>query len=429
MPSFEGRLSPTAMNLPEAQRSFVSRRPYLVGGLFGVAGSVVLLVSIFVACGPLSHSSCGASNVEPVVWIASTMLCLVAIFAITFPGGLRLALAFGITLLVLSAGTHGLLLKLWATPVYAIADAARPVWAPIALHQQLSTRKREWIATTSAQTLDPIHGVRMARLLEDCIEKYRDANPLASYPHNAAVISSEGYCTSLARDRIDADVADSSRYTLNEDHGYRWSYAPAGAGGDGRIQRYSIRVEPDSLIRKPGPLYRSDENGLLVERARAEAPGTAVGSPVPILKDMLPCIAQLDLERRRRRSRQNYYYSEPTAFDAAMSACPDLAGRFRRNESAGGVTLSVPIHEQRGAFLDTAAVYLLTYTPLDVEGVNFELRAAPLTASGGRIRSGVRRYLVTADGAVHVTREARDATASDPAPDACETDPLAHCVH
>ena len=74
-------------------------------------------------------------------------------------------------------------------------------------------------------------------------------------------------------------------------------------------------------------------------------------------------------------------------------------------------------------------MYLLTYTPLDVEGVNFELRAAPATASGGRIRSGVRRYLVMADGSVHVTQESRDATVSDPAPDLCETDPLTHCGH
>ena len=314
------------MTLPEAQRSFVSRRPYLVGGLFGVAGSVILLVSIFAACGPLSHSSCGTSDFEPVVWIASTMLCLVAIFAIAFPSGRRFAIAFVITLLVLSAGTHGLLLKLWATPVYAIADAAHPLWAPIAAQRQLSTRKREWIATTSAQTLEAIHGVRMARLLEDCIEKFRGANPLGSYPHNADVISSEGDCTSLARDRIDLNIADSSRYTLNEDHGYRWSYAPVPAETHGRILRYSLRVEPDSLINKPGPLYLSDENGLLVERARAGAPGTAVGSPVPILKDMLPCIAQLDLERRRRRSRQNYYYSEPSAFDAAMRRAPISPG-------------------------------------------------------------------------------------------------------
>ena len=415
------------MTLPESQPSLISRRPYLLGGLFGVIGSVVLLVGIFATCGPLSHVSCGNSNFEPIVWIAATMLCLVAIFAITFPGGLRFALAFGTTLLVLSAGTRGLLLKLWSTPVYAVADAAQPLWAPIAAQRQQSARKREWIAAASAQTLEAIHGVRMARLLEDCIERSRVADPLASYPHNADVITSTGYCTTLARDRIGADVADSLRYTLNEDHGYRWSYTPAPAGVDGRIVRYSIRVEPDSLINKPGPLYVSDENGLLVERARADAPAMAAGSPEPILKDMLPCIAQLEPERRRRRSRQNYYYSEPTAFDAAMSACPDLAGRFRKNEEAGGVTLSVPIHEQRGVFLDTAAVYLLTYTPLDIEGVDFELRAAPVTMSGGRIRSGMRRYLVTADGSVHVTREARDATVSDPAPDACEADPQAVC--
>jgi hypothetical protein len=398
-----------------------------LGGLFGAVSSVVLLVGIFLECGPLSHVSCGNSDFEPIVWIAATMLCLVAIFAITFPGGLRFAVSFGITLLVLSAGTRGLLLKLWATPVYAVADAAQPLWAPIAAQQQRSARKREWIATTSAQVLEAIHGVRMARLLEDCVEQSRVADPLASYPHNADVITSQGYCTTLESDRIGVDVADSSRYTLNEDHGYRWRYIPAPAEVDGRIVRYSIRVEPDSLIKKSGPIYLGDENGLLVERARADAPAMAVASPAPILKDMLPCIAQLELERRRRRSRQNYYYSEPTAFDAALSACPDLAGRFRNNESAGGVTLSVPIHEQRGAFLDTAAVYLLTYTPLDVEGVNFELRAAPVTAGGGRIRSGVRRYLVTADGSLHVTREARDATVNDPAPDPCEVDPRAVC--
>ena len=416
------------MTLPERERSVVSRRPFLVGVLSGVAGSAVLLLGLFAACPPFTHSGCGNSALEPLVWIAAAMLCLVAIFAIVFPGGLRLAIAFAATVLVLSAGTRGLLLRIWVAPAAMLAHAGKPLWAPIATQRQKSARKREWVATTSAQTLEPIHGVRLARLVQDCIEKQRSADPLGSYPHNAAVIAAQGDCTALVRDRIGPEKADSSRYTLNEDPGYRWRYIPAATETDGRILHYSIRIEPDSLINKPGPLYLSDESGLLVERARADAPGTAAGSPAAIMKDMIPCLAQLEPERRRRRARQNYYYSEPTAFDAAMSACPDLSGRFRKNESAGGVTLSVPIHERHGAFLDTAAVYLLIYTPLDIEGVNFELRAAPVTTSGGRIHSGLRRYLVTADGSVHVTQEARDATASDPAPNACEAEPTTPCI-
>jgi hypothetical protein len=356
------------------------------------------------------------------------MLCLVAIFAIVFPGGLRFALAFGVTLLVLSAGTRGLLLNVWAAPAHMLADAGKPLWAPIAAQRQESERKRQWIATTSAQTLEPIHGVRTAQLLQDCIEKYRSADPLGSYPHNAHAVTSPVYCAPLVRDRIDLEAHDSARYTLSEDFGYRWSYSPAAPDGNGRVLRYSIRVEPDSLINKPGPIYLSDENGLLVERARVDAPAMAAASPAAMLKDMLPCVAQLDAERRRRRARQNYMYSDPTPFEAAVSACPDLAGRFRKDESGAGVTLSVPIHEHRGEFLDTAAVYLLTYTPLDIEGITFELRATPSIARAGRIHSGVRRYFVAGDGSLHVTREPRDATASDAAPDACEVEPRTPCA-
>ena len=306
--------------------------------------------------------------------------------------------------------------------------SGRELLAPLGNDPQMNARKRQWIATTSAQTLEGIRGVRTAQLLQDCIEKYRSADPLGSYPHNADAVTSPVSCAPLVRDRIDRVEPDSSRYTLGEDFGYRWSYLPAAADGDGRILRYSIRVEPDSLINKPGPIYLSNESGLLVERARVDAPGTAAGSPAAMLKDVLPCIGQLDAERRRRRARQNYMYSEPTPFGAAVSACPDLAGRFREDESSGGVTLSVPIHERRGEFLDTAAVYLVTFTPLDIEGISFELRATPATVRGGRIHSGVRRYFVSGDGSLHVTREPRDATAADAAPDPCEVEPRMPCA-
>lgn len=323
------------------------------------------------------------------------------------------------------AGSVILLVSLF---VVSGSFSGRQILAPLGNDRQMDARKRQWIATTSAQTLEAIHGVRTAQLLQDCIEKYRSADPLGSYPHNADVVTSPAYCAPLVRDRIDPVEPDSSRYTLSEDFGYRWSYSPAAADGDGRVLRYSIRVEPDSLINKPGPIYLSDEKGLLVERARSDAPGVAAGSPASTLKDMLPCVAQLDAERRRRRARQNYMYSDPTPFEAAVSACPDLAGRFRKDESGGGVTLSVPIHEHRGEFLDTAAVYLLTYTPLDIEGITFELRATPATVSGGRIHGGVRRYFVAGDGSLHVTREPRDATATDAAPDACEVEPRTPCA-
>ena len=322
----------------------------------------------------------------------------------------------------------GSVILLVALFVVSGSFSGRQLLAPLGNDRQMNARKRQWIATTSAQTLEPIRGVRTAQLLQDCIEKYRSADPLGSYPHNADEVTSPVYCAPLVRDRIDRVEPDSSRYTLSEDFGYRWSYLPAAADGDGRILKYSIRVEPDSLIHKPGPIYVSDESGLLVERARADAPGMAAGSPAAMLKDMLPCVAQLDAERRRRRARQNYMYSDPTPFGAAVSACPDLAGRIRKDDSGAGVTMSVPIHEHRGEFLDTAAVYLLTYTPLDIEGITFELRATPATVRGGRIHSGVRRYFAAGDGSLHVTREPRDATATDSVPEACEVDPRTPCA-
>jgi hypothetical protein len=323
----------------------------------------------------------------------------------------------------------GSVILLVALFVVSGSFSGRQLLAPLGNDRQMDARKRQWIATTSAQTLEAIHGVRTAQLLQDCIEKYRSADPLGSYPHDADAVTSPGYCAPLVRDRIDLVVPDSSRYTLSADYGYRWSYSPAAADGDGRVLKYSIRVEPDSLIHKPGPIYVSDESGLLVERARADAPGMAAGSPAAMLKDMLPCVAQLDAERRRRRARQNYmYYSDPTPFQAAVSACPDIASRIRKDESGGAVTLSVPIHEHRGEFLDTAAVYLLTYTPLDIEGITFELRATPATVRAGRIHSGVRRYFVSGDGSLHVTREPRDATAADAAPEPCEVEPRTPCA-
>ena len=413
------------MTESDSQQSTSLERPLLVGALACFVGSIVLLVGLFGTCSPFRGGFCSGSDLEPIVWMAGTMIVLVAIFSIAFAGGARFAMGFVAMWLALSAISGGLLFKLWVAPVYLLAKAAHPLTAPIVEHHQAATRKDQWIATTRAQTLEPIHGVRLARAVQDCVESYEAHDPAESYPSDVNFLLQS--CANLSRDRATGATSDTTRYLLSVDRGFRWSYSPGAVDASGRVSRYTIRVEPDALLEKQGPIYTTDENGLLVEHVRKDAVGTAVGSPAMFMRDVRACLAQWPAERRRRREEMKDYYREPSPFDAAAHACPDVSERFRRVRSSDDVSLAVPIHERRGQFLDTASVFALTYSVFDGATDAFELHAVPVEEGAGRIHSGVRRYLLDADGTIHVTREPRMATVEDPPVPQCELDQVTAC--
>ena len=416
---------PAPETVDDADLPEFSSRPLVAGVGAAVAGSIVLLVGYFFACPPLSHSGCGALAMTTLAWLAGAMLALSGAYAFARPGGVRFAGAFCLTIIVGAMATRGMLFQVWTAPVRSAFNATRPLWTPAFARREQWNRNAQWVATTAAQTLEGIHGVRLARELAECIELQRDADSSQSYPRAPDAVTAGASCAALVSDRIDLPGGP-TRYTLAGDPGYRWSYVAGAPDDAGRVFRYSIRVEPDSLLRKPGPVYLSDETGLLMERVRAGDQASVVASPVQFLSDIRPCVAQLQAERRRRAARTDHWYSAPSAFDAAASTCPDIASRLRERSRPDSATVAVPIHERRGEFLDTAGVYLVTYIPLDAEGWMFLLRATPQT--GSRYRAGVRRYLVAADGSLHVTSEQRDATPDDPAPPACEIDPPAPCA-
>jgi hypothetical protein len=413
------------MTASDSQQSTSLERPLLVGALACFVGSIVLLLALFGSCSPFGGGFCSGSDLEPLVWMAGTMIVLVAIFSIAFAGGARFAMGFVAMWLALSAISGGLLFKLWAAPLYLLAHAAHPLTAPIVEHVEAATRKDQWIATTRAQTLEPIHGVRLARAVQDCVEGYEIDDPAESYPPDMNFVIQT--CASLSRDRASGATSDTTRYQLGVDRGFRWTYTPGAVDASGRVTRYTIRVEPDALLEKQGPIYITDQNGLLIEHVRKDAVGTAVGSPAMFMRDVRACLAQLPAERRRRREQMKDYYREPSAFDAAARACPDVSERFRRVSSSDDVSLAVPIHERRGQFLDTASVFALTYSVVDGATDAFELHAVPIEEGAVRIHSGVRRYLMDADGRIHVTREPRQATTEDPPVPQCELDQVTAC--
>lgn len=422
-PSFWQTMTP--IMTPDPSPDAPTKRPLTAGIIVGVVGSIVLFVALQVACPSFTRTVCSASRQAPVLWLAGAMIALVAILAIALRWGMAFVLVCATTVLAGGAVTHGLVLNLWTAPFGALAHTARPIWTPVIERRALFGRSAQWVGTMSAQTLERIHGVRMAQLLQDCAESYRRADSLVSYPRTADELTTGTFCGVLTRDRIDLP-GDTTRYSLAVDHGYRWSYVAGVKDAQGRVSSYSVRVEPDSLLQKPGPVYLGDESGLLRERASADEPPHVAASPVAFLLDIRPCVAQLDAERRSRKARLKEYYREPTAFEAAGSVCPDVASRLRRNEDGGSATVAFPIHEQRGEFLDTAAIYVLSYTPLDGTGANFELSATPMPTA--RALGGKRRYLLAGDGSLHVTGEARDATAEDSAPPPCEQDQKVACT-
>lgn len=400
-----------------------ANRPYIMGLAAGIAGSAILRVAWTVACPPFSTASCVASATSVVTWLSAIMLGLVALLIFLFGIGRRFAVAFFGAVLLCGMATRGTVLRLWYLPVGALMHEIRPVVKPVAeLHQRIDS-KNDWVSATSAQTLEGLPGVRMVGELQRCAEDFRAADSVHSYPRKATDITSSTECSTLVETRIDG--TGPTRYVLGTDRGYRWQYLPRRSTTPDVMDGYQLRIAPDSLLEKAGPSYVSGEDGVIVEYATVQSKGMVAANPVAFLRDMRPCVAQLRAERKRRASRKDSYYVEPTPFGAASSACPDIAMRLRRDTDGTMATVAFPVHERQGEFLDTAVVYDVRYVPLDIEGATFELYAAPSAAT--RVPGGVRRYLIAGDGSVHVTREPRDPTVLDPGPKACELDPNTPC--
>ena len=402
--------------------------------LFIVMTGLVILFACpnLSACPP--RNSAFAVIVTTVTWIA----VLVSPFVLA--GGWRLFCGFLVAMLFGGISTGGMTTRLWKSPMRRVAEAASPVTKPVVQASRSGKLRTAWVNERKYNPIPPVLGFRMSNTLQQCANSFRRTDASGSFPRTREELESQADCVELSSDRIDRDSVTARRYQLEPliDIGWRWSYKAVRTDDAGRVTGFQLRVEPDPLLEKPGPVYVSDETGLVLERLAPDKPATAVGSIAPMLVRLRECMMRIPAERERRaalqraRSEGQQYYGGGArpAFDEGRPLCGEIGKRLSTYNIGGEeADFSLTVHDQTTEIQDLAAVYRLRYESLDGIGFDFHIYAAPTATTRAPIASsGVRRYYLAPDGSVHFTRDERQASVQDPLVPACELSPESPCV-
>jgi hypothetical protein len=178
-----------------------------------------------------------------------------------------------------------------------------------------------------------------------------------------------------------------------------------------------LRIAPSKNLGIDYPQLELDERGFLTMRDASTAPPHVVASPVPALLALRECVST---------AVPSPYRSDPLSLMSLLGttgpSCATLAKQTMRN----GDTMELAVRlDSRVAGRDESpgAQYVVHYLPRrERPSEGFVLSAESVGVGSPR-----RHYLVALDGSVHATSESRDATETDPPPEACEADPTIAC--
>ena len=266
-------------------------------------------------------------------------------------------------------------------------------------------QRQKWLDEMRHRGMDEAEGTRRALLIADCVVQYRVS--YGSYPRPNGTVPDVEKCAAYLSG------------LQTDEKAWRTVYGTTGKGDNG-AGGFTIVEAPDTALRLDGPIIEVNERGLVTMRAHAGAPAFIRASPLPELVEfVIPCIGA-NIAAYSRQGEQ-------------ALTIEDLVGRSKINCTAIPFT---PIYEDSDPSLvrnpnvyrmvliapgferyNTTAVYNVQYVMHGSgQGEGYDLYSWPMTYA----YSGMRSYLLAADGSIHVTTENRRANLSDPLALECE---------
>ena len=356
---------------------------------------------------PILHE--GALRVSPGVWTPILLVIAFVLLLLAAIGwrGWSFGVGFVAALAILTVGSVGSCTGHWADPLHYLLVYQRDVEATTRNRARTTAADQKWRDSLRTAGMWRAWGARRTLLITSCIATYRRRDGARRLPPDSATITNQGTgCR-------DWDAFEGRR------SGWSWRYVPSRTGDSGFV----LESYPDPPIGLDGPLYLIDESGLLVERERTGAPAMLVTSPVAVMHALRVCIRQALALPRPRGSARGTSLTLEAIRNLPGSPCPSLGVVAFGGVGAGDSNAAV-IRLPQGALLnDQVTAYTLLYVPKDRTGRAFDVLARPQYFPG----SGVRSYLLTEAGQLHVTAQERAATPADPAPEPCEVDLKAPC--
>jgi hypothetical protein len=318
-------------------------------------------------------------------------------------GWRRVARGFALGWVMLFVATRGGCTSVWTDMAVGL-DPTRAVRARARIQAQRDEAMRRELPKRIAEAQSPSERAYMVRRLgiaARCAFAYRDARPHEGFPRSLAELGTpDGGCGNLAV------YPGTPNLTL------RPPTDPALP-----VTRLALRLGPPAHLGLSYPQYTMDERGIFMVRDTSANRLLVVASPVPALLELRRCLLAAVPSRYRTDS-----LSLIGLLATSGEACESLHSQLIRDDTT--MELAVTLDSRIAARGEPeAARYLVRYAPVRSRpDEGFEL----LAAAGDR-PAFWRRYRVTADGRVHVTTDARDATEGDPPPAPCEVDPAVAC--
>lgn len=202
----------------------------------------------------------------------------------------------------------------------------------------------------------------------------------------------------------------------NESDGWELTYDPITDAKD-HVTRFHLRAGPDARLAIDGPWFEVDEQGVITKRDHTGEPARGVSPMIGVLSWVTWCI---DRNREAYAVRGNPSATLDDMIFNSKVKCAGISPLQHSDRDPYGQTnpndLLYLLEERSNLKIKTIAVYDFSYVPRGFtlpEG--YDLYLVPRKGE-----SGIRSYLRSADGAVHVTTETRRATVNDPLALPCE---------
>ena len=360
-------------------------------GRLAVMGAVTFVVITLVAL--LSLFSGVAA---PMVITLVTLAC--AIVAAFRSATRPLAVGFFAMLLVTSVFERDFSM-IWWIALKAIGGSAA---APYKRSAKERAKLAEWLALRKGRplSLGPARTLLEHLGSRDCIGRFF---PPESIPATGRDLIAEPGCSIYRYFALGAPDERGVSYG-DEDHGWRWTYERLPTRTRLGTPNYLLRARPDPQLEMPGPIVARDGDGRVLIRDTDKAPWQTFSTPIPMMKRFRECVSIAADSTHPTDVRR-------------WTSLPESAAMQR---TCKGWWLPPPTTDDGDAVYDVRLQPPSTWPRISDHVILYRV----LSPGRFEIRSlwGIRRYLLDADGNLHVTAENRWAEITDAPPESCELD-------
>lgn len=369
---------------------------------------LLLLGAVLFAALTLLVTPWGSTGARPPTGELAVVMLVVLVLAV-LPWTRWVGLGFFAGLLLATVVLDGFFARIWwDVPARYVGRMMRP--------SRDAARRRagqsSWVLLHRDAPMDVNGGAfRLYQLSEGMLRVGFAARTDGRFPTAMELTEPEDYRGARGEALDIEDVEFPDRYGPG-DMGWRWTLAPSTTPSWRGQPGWLLTMRPDPVLKRDGPILELDGQELLRIREREGAPSRVLRTPIPLMRRMRECILAAGADAGADSLRWKYLPGSVDTRRACRELLVEESGSVPADGSMGiGIRTKLPAGGEQLWSEPTWLSYLY-----ESPG-RFQLRGS----------EHLRRYMLSADGTLHVTAGLREAQVTDPAPLPCEVDPAVRC--